>query len=209
MGRGHDWHPPRRRGFDDDDYSPPIRRRPFGDPSPGIARTPPPLPSGPTVSAVVKWFNAEKGFGFVAPSDGSGDAFLHVAVLSRAGRESVTPGTTLQVRIAPGQKGPQVTEVTEIDESTATAEPARPASRSARGEAHSVNPVVGRGTVKWFNPEKGYGFITPDEGGPDVFVHVTAVERSGLPSLREGQILEYQTQLQRNGKNAAVNLRLT
>ena len=55
---------------------------------------------------------------------------------------------------------------------------------------------------------KGYGFIAPDEGGPDVFVHISAVERSGLPTLREGQLLEYQTQLQRNGKSAAVNLRL-
>jgi CspA family cold shock protein len=156
----------------------------------------------------VKWFNAEKGFGFVEVSDGSGDAFLHVAVLGRAGRENVSPGTTLQVRIVPGQKGRQVTEVIEVDESTAAAESARPASRSPRGEAASIDPVVVRGTVKWFNQERGYGFIAPDEGGPDVFVHVTAVERSGLPTLREGQILEYQTQLQRNGKSAAVNLRL-
>jgi cold shock protein len=170
---------------------------------------PPSLPSGPAVGATVKWFKGEKGFGFVEASDGSGDAFLHVNVLRGAGRETVPPGTTLQVRIAPGQKGPQVTEVIEIDESTATADSARPASRSPRSEPASVNPEVGRGTVKWFNQEKGYGFIAPDEGGPDVFVHVTAVERSGLPTLREGQILEYQTQPQRNGKNAAVNLRLT
>jgi CspA family cold shock protein len=209
MGRGHDWRPPRRRGFDDDDFSPPPRQRPFGGPSPRFTGTPAPLPSGPTVSAVVKWFKAEKGFGFVEASDGSGDAFLHVNVLRGAGREAVSSGTTLQVRIAPGQKGPQVTEVTEIDDSTATAESARPASRSPRDEAARPNPVVARGTVKWFNPEKGYGFIAPDEGGPDVFVHVSAIERSGLPTLREGQILEYQTQLQRNGKNAAVNLRLT
>jgi CspA family cold shock protein len=209
MGRGHDWRPPRRRGFDDDDFSPPIQRSRFGGPASSFTSTAPPLPSEPAVRATVKWFNAEKGFGFVEVSGGSGDAFLHVAVLGRAGRENVSPGTTLQVRIAPSQKGPQVTEVVEIDESTAAAESARPASRPPRGEAASVNPVVVRGTVKWFNQEKGYGFIAPDEGGPDVFVHVTAVERSGLPTLREGQNLEYQTQLQRNGKNAAVNLRLT
>jgi cold shock protein len=122
-------------------------------------------------------------------------------VLGCAGRENISPGTTLQVRIAPGQKGPQVTEIIEIDESTAADVPARAASRSPRAEAASVNPVVVRGVVKWFNQEKGYGFITPDEGGPDVFVHVTAVERSGLPTLREGQILEYQTQLQPSGKS--------
>jgi cold shock protein len=209
MGRGHDWRPPRRRGFDDDDLSPQRGRRQFGEPSPRFTTTRPPPPSGPAVTAIVKWFNAQKGFGFVEVSNGSGDAFLHVAVLGRAGRQDVSPGTTLQVRIAPGQKGHQVTEVIEIDESTAAAEPARPTSRSPRHEAASLNPVVVRGTVKWFNEEKGYGFIAPDEGGPDVFVHLTAVERSGLPTLREGQILEYQTQLQRNGKNAAVNLRLT
>ena len=160
------------------------------------------------MSAVVKWFNAEKGFGFVAVSDGGGDAFLHAVVLERAGHSAISPGTTLQVRVASGQKGPQVTEIVEVDASTASAEPARSASRSPRREAASINPAVVRGTVKWFNQTKGYGFIAPDEGGPDIFVHATAVERSGLPTLREGQILEYQTELQPTGKSAAVNLRL-
>ncbi len=64
------------------------------------------------------------------------------------------------------------------------------------------------GTVKWFNTQKGYGFIAPDEGGPDVFVHISAVEKSGLPALREGQIIEYQTEVQRNGKTAATALKL-
>jgi cold shock protein len=157
---------------------------------------------------VVKWFNADKGFGFATVSDGSGDAFLHAAVLARAGHEDIAPGTTLQVRIAPGQKGPQITEVLEIDVSTATNEPVPSAARTPRLASAAVNPEVLRGTVKWFNQTKGYGFIAPDEGGPDVFVHISAVERSGLPTLREGQLLEYQTQLQRNGKSAAVNLRL-
>ncbi len=208
MGRGHDWRPPRRRGFDDDDFAPQPRRRGYGGSSPSFATKRPPLPSGPPVSAVVKWFNPEKRFGFVALSDGSGDAFLHAAVLERVGHSALSPGTALQVRVAPGQKGPQVTEVLDIDASTASAEPARPASRSPRGEAASLNPAVLRGTVKWFDETKGYGFIAPDEGGPDVFVHATAVERSGLPTLRQGQILEYRTGLQRNGKSAAVSLRL-
>jgi CspA family cold shock protein len=64
------------------------------------------------------------------------------------------------------------------------------------------------GTVKWFNAQKGYGFIAADGGGPDVFVHISAVERSGLPELREGQALEYQTEVQKNGKMAATNLKL-
>jgi CspA family cold shock protein len=165
--------------------------------------------SGPAVEAVVKWFNAEKGFGFAAVSDGSGDAFLPAGVLARAGHQDISPGTTLQVRIAPGHKGPQITEILEIDVSPAKNEPVPSAARSSRLASTAVNPEVLRGAVKWFNQMKGYGFIAPDEGGPDVFVHVSAVERSGLPTLREGQVLEYQTQLQRNGKSAAVNLRLT
>jgi len=64
------------------------------------------------------------------------------------------------------------------------------------------------GKVKWFNASKGYGFIAADDGGPDVFVHISAVERSGLPSLGEGQIVEYQTEVQKNGKSAVTNLKL-
>ena len=62
------------------------------------------------------------------------------------------------------------------------------------------------GTVKWFNSAKGYGFIQPEEGGKDVFVHVSAVERAGLRGLNEGQKIEYELQDER-GRTAAVNLR--
>jgi len=63
------------------------------------------------------------------------------------------------------------------------------------------------GTVKWFNETKGYGFIQPDNGGKDVFVHVSAVERSGIRGLREGQKVSYELQTdQRSGKTSAVNL---
>lgn len=63
------------------------------------------------------------------------------------------------------------------------------------------------GTVKWFNPTKGYGFIQPDDGSKDVFVHVTAVERSGIGTLREGQRVSFDIEPGRQGKTAAVNLR--
>ena len=63
------------------------------------------------------------------------------------------------------------------------------------------------GTVKWYNEQKGYGFITPDEGGKDVFVHVTALERSGMRGLVEGQKLSYELQTdRRTGKESAANL---
>lgn len=66
------------------------------------------------------------------------------------------------------------------------------------------------GTVKWFNGTKGYGFITPDEGGSDIFVHISAVERSGLRGLNEGQKISYDLEPDRKtGKSAAVNLKTT
>ena len=63
------------------------------------------------------------------------------------------------------------------------------------------------GKVKWFNPTKGYGFITPDEGGSDVFVHISAVEAAGLRGLDEGQSVSYELASQK-GKTSAVNLKL-
>jgi CspA family cold shock protein len=63
------------------------------------------------------------------------------------------------------------------------------------------------GTVKWFNDQKGYGFIAPANGGPDVFVHISAVERAGLSGLAEGQQIEFETEIGKNGKSAAINLK--
>jgi len=62
------------------------------------------------------------------------------------------------------------------------------------------------GTVKWFNPVKGYGFIEPEDGGRDVFVHISAVERAGLQTLREGQKVQFEVVSGRDGKTAADNL---
>ncbi len=64
------------------------------------------------------------------------------------------------------------------------------------------------GTVKWFNADKGYGFVEPDDGGKDVFVHVSAVDRAGIPSLREGQKLRYELTAGRDGRMAAEDLEL-
>lgn len=63
-----------------------------------------------------------------------------------------------------------------------------------------------KGTVKWFNPTKGYGFIAPDTGGKDVFVHISAVQKAGLRSLNEGQKVSFDVEQQQNGRSAAVNL---
>ena len=65
---------------------------------------------------------------------------------------------------------------------------------------------MSNGTVKWFNPTKGYGFIAPDTGGKDVFVHISAVQKAGLGALNEGQKVGFEVEQQQNGRAAALNL---
>ena len=74
--------------------------------------------------------------------------------------------------------------------------------------AHWIVPVEPTGTVKWFNATKGYGFIAPDDGGKDVFVHISAVERAGLKGLNDNQKIGYELQSGRDGKQSAGDLRL-
>jgi CspA family cold shock protein len=72
--------------------------------------------------------------------------------------------------------------------------------------AHARRATMATGTVKWFNPTKGYGFIQPQDGGRDVFVHISAVERAGLNSLNEGQVVEYEV-VSNRGKESADNIK--
>ena len=138
---------------------------------------------GRRVDAKVKWFNASKGFGFVTPADGSQDAFLPMAVLRRAGYEDVREGASITCEIGAGAKGPLVTNVLNIDDSAALASPS-----GAGGADRGPRPAATiEGVVKWFEPEKGYGFISPDGGGKDVFIHITALRRSGISALDPGQ----------------------
>jgi Cold shock proteins len=73
--------------------------------------------------------------------------------------------------------------------------------------ANSIGADMPKGTVKWFNSQKGYGFIQPQGGGKDVFVHISAVERAGLSGLNEGQVVEYE-EVSDRGKTSAGNLRV-
>jgi CspA family cold shock protein len=180
--RDQDFRHSRRRDFDADTYDP--QPRAFGT-RPRFNQTHFETPSGPPVRAVVKWFKPEKGFGFVELSDGSGDAFLHGSVLARSDINAVQPGETLEVRVGPGHKGPHVTEVLSVDSSTAV--PTTPRRSTSEAAISSGPSVQEAGTVKWFNVQKGFGFISPNSGGKDVFVHVSALERSGLTTLGEGQ----------------------
>jgi CspA family cold shock protein len=140
------------------------------------------LPPGRRVEAKVKWFNASKGFGFVTLSDGSQDAFLPMAILRRAGYEDAREGASITCEVSAGAKGPLVTTVLNVDNSTAVAPQAMPADRYVPRPSQTIE-----GAVKWFEPEKGYGFISPDGGGKDVFIHITALRRSGVTALGPGQ----------------------
>ena len=252
----------RDRGFDDfPSFPDPVPTPSFAAPRRPAA--PMAAPTGPESSAVVKWFNAEKGFGFVELGEGGGDVFLHASVLARSGATSVNPGATLKVRVGQGQKGPQVTEVTEVDESTATAEPAgggggAPAPRAPRApggfgdrdrgdrvgyggdrggfgggdrggfgggdrggygggdrggfgggaprrgfDAPVASGPEQHGTVKWYNQAKGFGFVAPEDGGKDVFVHASALRRAGLTELAEGQRVAIQIAQGQKGPEAA------
>ena len=171
----------------------------------GSGSTNPGSRPGPPVSGIVKWFSPEKGSGFVALSDGSGDAFLHGSVLAQSRTAAVQQGETLEVRVGPGHNGPHITEVLSIDTSTA-APPARRRSdfRATTSNGPTSNtPVEETGTVKWFNVQKGYVFITANGGGKSVFVHVSALERSGIDGLIEGQPAVFDVVEGRKGLEAA------
>jgi CspA family cold shock protein len=148
--------------------------------------------------ATVKWFNATKGFGFVTLEDGS-DAFCHASTLAALPCTELPQGATVVCEVAQGQRGMQVTHVHSVDLSTAEAQPAprgaggsggfRPQARVPR---ESSGPLGG-GHVKFFNEQKGFGFVVPESGGTDVYVHASALRRSGIPTLTPEQKIRFST----------------
>jgi cold shock protein len=197
--RHQDFRYSRRRDSDADIYNP--QPRVFGTP-PRFSQARSEAPSGPPVQGAVRWFSPEKGFGFVELFDGSGDAFLHGAVLAQNRFGMVQPGDILEVRVGPGHKGPHITEVLSVDRSTAPPVAPRRSSRSATSYGPDT-AVEETGRVKWFNTAKGYGFITRDTSAEDVFVHISALERSGLTGLAEGDRVVVDVAQGRKGPEAA------
>ncbi|MBL8832046.1 MAG: cold shock domain-containing protein [Rhodospirillales bacterium] len=201
--------------------------------------------------ATVKWFNTAKGFGFVTPSDGSPEAFLHLSALKQAGYESVGEGASVTVEIGSSPKGRQVLRVMEVDNSTA--QPSAPrAPRAPYGDRGGSdrsgwggggggdrggwgggggndrggwgggggggggdrggyqapvdlsNAESMDGVVKWFSGLKGYGFVQPNGGGKDVFVHITVLRNAGLQSLAPGQPVRMKVVTARKGPEAVT-----
>jgi CspA family cold shock protein len=179
----------RRRGFDDDNFSSQDARdaRPNQPPYLAPPRQEATPAQGEVLDATVKMFNTEKGFGFVELSDGSGDAFLHIATLQAAGHDAPAPGTKMRVLAGRGQKGPQVTAVLDVDNSMASAARVKDIhTNRALRQPDPSTAIEMHGAVKWFSADKGFGFVQIDDGGKDVFLHAKVVERAGLSTLAEG-----------------------
>ena len=143
-----------------------------------------------SVTALVKWYNPTKGFGFVSLEDGQSDAFLHVSVLERAGYQELPEGARLACMVVEGRRGLQVSEIESVDLSTATAPaagPRRGPGGDRGGDRRGPPAEEIEGTVKFFNHEKGFGFVVPDNGGQDIFVSARTLERAGLSSLDPDQ----------------------
>ncbi len=211
MSKGKDFRGPRKRGFDDDGpfgYEPQRSSRPprsqFGGGFPDLM--PPPSGNETAVDAVVKWFKADKGFGFVELANGTGDAFLHIGAVQAAGYDALPPGAKLKVVVTSSIKGQQVSRVLEVDlAGAAERAPARSSFDSPRPRRQAPDPstaVPVSGKVKWFDETKGFGFVQSNDGGKDVFVHISILGPSGVNRLAEGQPVTMQVVDTAKGREA-------
>ncbi|MBV7258408.1 cold-shock protein [Erythrobacter crassostreae] len=153
-----------------------------------------------TGKGTVKFFNGEKGFGFIAQETGGEDVFVHISAVERAGLEGLAEGQELEFNLVDrgGKVSAQDLQVVG-DVIAAPKADAGPPKRELTGEKAT-------GTVKFFNSMKGFGFLVRDDGQPDAFVHISAVERSGLTEIAEGERFEFDLEVDRRGKHSAVNL---
>ena len=163
---------------------------------------------------MVKFFNPQKGFGFVVRDDGGEDVFVHISAVEQAGLTDLADGQPLEFTLV--DRGGRISATNLKIEGDPM-----PVDRGGGGGAphgegggggdrggpqRQLTGEKASGTVKFFNAMKGFGFIQRDDGQPDAFVHISAVERAGMPTLNEGDRLEFELEVDRRGKHAAVNL---
>jgi CspA family cold shock protein len=163
---------------------------------------------------VVKFFNPQKGFGFIVRDDGGEDVFVHISAVEQAGLTDLADGQPLEFTLV--DRGGRISatnlriegEPMAVERSGGGAAAAGGGGdRGDRGgPQRQLTGEKASGTVKFFNAMKGFGFIQRDDGQPDAFVHISAVERAGIPTLNEGDRLEFEIEVDRRGKYAAVNL---
>ena len=146
----------------------------------------------------VKFFNAQKGFGFIQRDEGGEDVFVHISQVERAGLAALAEGQELQFNLVDRGGKVSAADLQVVGDVIAAPERAAP-QRELTGDKAV-------GTVKFFNAMKGFGFITRDDGKEDAFVHISAIERSGLKEIQEGDRFEFDLEVDRRGKHSAVNL---
>ena len=151
-----------------------------------------------TGKGTVKFFNGQKGFGFIQQESGGEDVFVHISAVERAGLEGLAEGQELEFNLVDRGGKVSAQDLQIVGEAIAVPQ-AGPPKRELTGDKAT-------GTVKFFNSMKGFGFLVRDDGQPDAFVHISAVERSGLSEINEGDRFEFDLEVDRRGKYSAVNL---
>lgn len=160
---------------------------------------------------IVKFFNAQKGFGFIVRDDGGEDVFVHISAVEQAGLTDLADGQPLEFTLVDRGGRVSATDIKIDGEPMAVSRSPREDSGESGGgdrggPQRQLTGEKAQGTVKFFNAMKGFGFISRDDGQADAFVHISAVERAGMPTINEGDRLEFEIEVDRRGKYAAVNL---
>jgi CspA family cold shock protein len=170
--------------------------------------------AGP-IEAEVKWYNGRKGFGFVLGPDGT-DVFFHASALTEAGVEPPDTGDKLVCEIGTDRQGRRlVTRIVELKRGEGGGAGARPprrdfgdrpprrdfGGRDEGGPTYDVN-----GTVKWFDQVRGFGFVTPEDGGQDVFLHSSVLQRAGKQDVQQGEKVSLEVRDGQRGRQA-VNMK--